>query len=287
MMRSWSALVLAAAMAAFGAFPGESHAAQSVPPPVSQPLLTYADAADLSLQAPVVAHVRIASAAPLKGAQAAGVPVGVTRYYVEADVLTLIRGAQGLPARIRYLADVRNDTAGRPVKLRKKEEFLVFATAEGARPGEVRLVAPDAQIRFSPAEADRVRAILREATVREAPPRITGIGRAFHVPGSLPGESETQIFLMAADGRPVSLNVLRRPGETPRWAVSLTEIVDDAAAPPQPNSLLWYRLACTLPANLPQQSFAEADPATVPAIRADYQLILSALGPCARSRTRP
>ncbi len=71
----------------------------------------------------------------------------------------------------------------------------------------------------------------------DAPPRITGIGRAFHVPGSLPGESETQIFLQTADDRPISLTVLRRPGEQPRWSVALTEIVDEAAAPPAPRHL--------------------------------------------------
>lgn len=256
-----------------GPFVCESLAAQSAP-------LSYADSADLSLESPVVAHVRLTRATALKGERAAGVPAGTTRYYVEADVVSLIRGAQGLPAHIRYLADA---PAGKAGKLRKKDEYLIFARPTGTQ-GEVQLVAPDAQLRYTAAEADRGRTILREAAARDAAPRITGIGRAFHVPGSLPGESETQIFLQAADGRPVSLNVLRRPGEQPRWAVSLTEIVDEAAAPPRPDTLLWYRLACTLPASLPQQSFSEADPATVPAIRADYQLIKMQLGPCGRTR---
>ena len=123
---------------------------------------------------------------------------------------------------------------------------------------ELRLVAPDAQIPYTAAAAETLRAILREASAADAPPRITGIGRAFHVPGSLPGESETQIFLQTADNRPISLNVLRRPGEQPRWSVALSEIVDDAAAPPQPNSLLWYRLACTLPARLPADALRES-----------------------------
>ena len=78
---------------------------------------------------------------------------------------------------------------------------------------------PAALIR--PATAERLRAIVREARAADAPPRITGIGRAFHVPGSLPGESETQIFLQTADSRPISLSVLRRPGEQPRWSVAL------------------------------------------------------------------
>ena len=276
-MRISLAIMGLAAGALAGPLTCESLSAQTAP-------LSYADSADLSLESPVVAHVRLTRASPLKGDRAVGVPAGVTRFYVEADVVSLIRGAQGLPARIRYLADVPAEASGKAGKLRKKEEFLIFARPTGTA-GEVQLVAPDAQIRYAVPEADRVRAILREAAARDAAPRITGIGRAFHVPGSLPGESETQIFLQAADGRPVSLNVLRRPGQQPRWAVSLTEIVDEAAAPPQPNSLLWYRLACTLPASLPQQSFAEADPATVPAIRADYQLIKMQLGTCARTRT--
>ncbi|MDQ4087724.1 MAG: hypothetical protein M3177_06920, partial [Pseudomonadota bacterium] len=151
-------------------------------------------------------------------------------------------------------------------------------------PGELQLVSPHAQLPFTPESASTLRSILREAAGAEAPPRITGIGRAFHVPGSLPGESETQIFLQAAGNRPISLSVLRRPGEMPRWSVALGEMVDAAAQTPRPDTLLWYRLACTLPRSLPPQSFAEAAPAEAAAIRADYRLILDRLGPCHRSR---
>jgi hypothetical protein len=127
---------------------------------------------------------------------------------------------------------------------------------------------------------------LREVTSPEAPPRIAGIGRAFHVPGAVRGESETQIFLQTADARPVSLTVLRRPGETPFYAVALSEIVDDAAAAPKPDTLLWYRLACTLPRALPERSLAEAESGSAAAIKADYKLVLDRLGPCTRTRTK-
>ena len=123
-------------------------------------------------------------------------------------------------------------------------------------------------------------------TQGDAPPRLTGIGRAFHVPGSLPGESETQIFLQTAGGRPISLTVLRRPGQQPRWAVALSEIVDEAAAPPAPDTLLWYRLACTLPAALPPQSLSEASAEEAQAIRADYAVVIDGLGRCTRHRSR-
>lgn len=244
---------------------------------------TYADLADLAVEAPVAAHIKISQAIGLKEERAAAVPPGKSRFYVEANIVSLIRG-QGLPASIRYLADMPRDSAGKSPKLRKKSEFLILAAPVPGRPGELQLVAPDAQLAWSPALADRIRTILREASAADAPPRIIGVGKAFHVPGSLPGESETQLFLLAAGGRPISLSVLRRPGEQPRWAVALGEIVDEAAAPPAPDTLLWYRLACGLPHALPPASFADADAGNVEAIRADYRLVLDRLGPCVRTR---
>lgn len=244
---------------------------------------TYADLADLAVEAPVAAHVRIDQAIELKDEKAASVAPGKSRFYIEADIVSLIRG-QGLPGSIRYLADLPRDSAGKSPKLRKKNEFLILAAPVPGRPDELQLVAPDAQLAWSPALADRIRTILREASAADAPPRIIGVGKAFHVPGSLPGESETQLFLLAAGGRPISLSVLRRPGEQPRWAVALGEIVDEAAAPPAPDTLLWYRLACGLPRALPPASFADAEAGNVEAIRADYGLVLDRLGPCVRTR---
>src|SRR3546814_13147877 len=70
-----------------------------------------------------------------------------------------------------------------------------------------------------------------------------------------------------------------------RWAVALSEIVDNAAAPPRPDTLLWYRLACALPPELPQSSLATADPATASQARADYRFVLRSLGPSAPSHS--
>ena len=131
-----------------------------------------------------------------------------------------------------------------------------------------------------------LRSIVREASGPDPAPRIVGIGRAFHVPGSLAGESETQFFLLTADNRPISLTVLRRPGEQPRWSVALSEIVDDSAAAPAPGTLLWYRLACTLPARLPPDALSEASPEENQAIQTDYRLVMEGLGACVRTRVR-
>lgn len=246
--------------------------------------LTYADLADLGAGAPVVAHLRVRGADRLNPREAANVRPGYTRFEIEAEVVALIRGTGGMPARVRYLVDLPNDSRGRPPRITRRSEFLVMANRVPSRPDELRLVTADAQVPYTPAAAETLRGIVREASAAGAPPRITGIGRAFSVPGNLPGESETQFFLLTADQRPISLTVLRRPGEQVRWSVSLGEIVDEGAGPPQPDTLLWYRLACTLPARLPAEAVSEATPEEARSIEADYRVILRGLGRCARSR---
>ncbi|HEX8263215.1 MAG TPA: hypothetical protein VF547_10110 [Allosphingosinicella sp.] len=265
-----------AALLAAGAPSAESQ----VP---TAPSPTYADLADLALAAPVAAQVRVADSVAVKAERAPGLRPGFARFYVEAVLVSLIRAPQTLPARLSYLVDLPLDAKGKAARPRKGSEFLLLAAPVAGRPAELRLVAPDAQIPATPERAATLRAIVREASSASPPPRIAGIGRAFHVPGAVRGESETQIFLQTAGGTPVSLTVLRRPGQTPQWAVALSEIVDEAAEPPAPGTLLWYRLACGLPRSLPRQSLAEAGE-HVAAIEADYRLVLERLGPCVRTR---
>jgi hypothetical protein len=268
---------LVPALAAVLAVPAESQAPAPAPAP------TYADLADLALAAPVAAQVRVAQSVAVKPERAQGLRPGFTRFFVQADLVSLIRSPQTLPTRLAWLVDLPHDAKGKAARPRKGSEYLLLAAPVAGRPGELRLVAPDAQIPATAERAATLRLIVREASSASPPPRIAGIGRAFHVPGAIRGESETQIFLLTAGGTPVSLTVLRRPGQTPAWAVALSEIVDEAAEPPAPGTLLWYRLACGLPRTLPSQSLAEAGDDRA-AIEADYRLVLERLGPCGRTR---
>jgi hypothetical protein len=253
----------------------QSNAPSAVP--------AFADLADLTLAAPVIADAVVRSTTRIKGPDAAGVAPGRQRLYVEADLTALVRGPEGSQPRVGYLVDVAVDGAGRMPKL-KKSRVLLFARPAAGQPGQLQLVAPDAQLPWTSAADAQVRAIARAALATDAPPRITGVREAFHVAGALPGEGETQIFLQTVDGRPVSLSVLRRPGERPRWAVALSEIVDEAAAPPARETLLWYRLACALPPSLPNASIAALSLADAEAAREDYRFVLSQLGACGRTR---
>jgi hypothetical protein len=204
---------------------------------------------------------------------------GRARFYIEADVTALIRGSSAVPPRIGYVADLPLTDRGREPKL-KKQRVLLFARAVPNRADQVQLTGLDNQRTWTPELDALVRGIAREVVAADAPPAVTGVGNAFHVPGSLPGEGETQVFLQTANGAPVSLQILRRPGEQPRWSVSLGDIVDESAGPPRPNTLLWYRLACGLPRALPSESLESGDPANAATAREDYAMVLRALGPC-------
>lgn len=245
--------------------------------------LSYADLADLAADTPLVIEAEVRKVARVKAERAAGLAQGHLRFYVEARVQKLVRGRNGIGRDISYIVDLPLDSRGKAPKL-KKRHVLLFARPVSGRPSFVQLVAPDAQIDWSPQKEAMVKAILVQAVAPDAPPRITGVGGAFYSAGSIPGEGETQIFLKTATGDPVSLSILRRPGQDPRWAVALGEIVDESASIPAPGSLLWYRLACSLPRQLPEQSLANLPPDDAQMARADYGVVISGLGPCGRTR---
>lgn len=274
------AAIICMTMAATG-----GKASVSAPAPVSSPAdkWSYADVADLFLAAPIVASARIVEAIPVpQPGNTPNRPVTI-RYYLVADVVALIRGTGGVSPRVSWIADVPLDSRGKPPRL-KKALVLVAALPVAGRPAELRLAARDAMVPWSAALEARVRSIIGSGLALNAPPRVTGITSAFHSPGNLPGEGESQIFLATAASQPVSINVLRRPGQATTWAVSLGEIVDEAARAPARDTLGWYRLACFLPRTLPAAAVADLSESDAAAARADYAFVIEAMGPCSRTR---
>lgn len=267
---------MAAAAALVAAIPAPFGAAAQVS--ASPPAPDYVLLAGLADAAPQVLRVQIKKATVIDPARAPDVPPTMARMLVDAQVMNLIRGKAGVTESIRYLVDVPRDARGKVPKL-KKAQFLLFARP-GSKPGEVQLINKDAQVAWNPAAEQQVRAIVTELVSPGAPPAIRGIREALHVRGNLQGEGETQIFLATVTGDPVSITVLRRPGLAARWAVSLTEIVDEAAAPPSRGTLLWYRLACFLPPQLPARAMVSNTPADNDLARRDYNFVLEQLGPC-------
>lgn len=250
---------------------------------------TYADLVSLADRSGLVVRAEIRRQSRVPAERAPGLATGFARLYIEAETLALLSGTSSIGESLTYLVDVPLDSKGKPPKL-KKREVVLFANlagrgAKGA--AQLQLIAKNAQLDHSPALDARLRPILTALASREAPPVVTGISDALAVPGTLTGESETQIFLVTQDRSPVSVTVLRRPGQPAAWGVSWGEIIDSSAKAPQPETLQWYRLACALPTGLPNSANLARDRAARRLAARDYAFVMNELGPCERAITEP
>lgn len=258
---------------------------KNVPPRISA---TYADLADLAEMAPLVLRARITKVAELDAKKMAanhsgGVRKGWARLYIEAVTSSLLTGPAAVGEAQRYLADVPRDAKGKVPKL-KKLEVLLFARHVEGRPGELQLVAPDAQLLWDAGTEAKLRQVLSEIYAPDAPRHISGVREAIYVPGNLVGEGETQIFLSTTDEEPAAITVLHQPGLPVTWSVSWSEVVESAGRAPAHDTLNWYRLACFLPPALPSGADVSATLADRAQAEADYQKVMTDLGPCFRNR---
>jgi len=243
--------------------------------------LRYESVVDFTASAEVIAHLEIVESIVVEAERSPNLADGFVRLYIEAAAITLLFGETSLDGNVRYLVDVPlgfDDRA--PVLIGQR--VLVFGRKVAGRPSDIQLVHHKAQQPYSPTLQQAVISVVSDLGSSNKPPVITGIIDAFSVPGNLTGESETQIFLSTVDGSPASLTVLRRPGRAPAWGVSWTEIIDRAAQPPEANTLEWYRLACSLPEQLPEAANQAQGRDSKAQAERDYQMIMGELGPCLR-----
>lgn len=259
----------------------------AAPSPAAQPgqariVEGFADLAGLTLLSPVVLRATIVDADKLGRKAAPGVPPGRVRMLVEAKIDSVFLAPDAVPARIRYLWEGPLDARGKAPKL-KGAPVLLFLRPSG-RAGAYQLAHAEGQVAATPAAVAAVRRAAEQSRSAELRGlRVTGVGNAFHVRGSVPGESESQIFVETADGRPFSIVVLSRPGEGRTYSVSTGDMIDDSAKPVQRDTLLWYELACRLPKSLPSTAAGQLSEEDRRAVEDDYLYMLGALGSCERT----
>lgn len=244
---------------------------------------SYADIADLVVNSPLILDAQIRKVTSLPATQTAGVPANIQRVLIDADVTSLVRGTDGFAAKARFLLDVPKNAKGKIPKLQKRRYFILGSKVGGS-PGTVKLSRPDALIEWSPANDATLRAITKEAVQIDAPQAITGITSAFHSQGTIIGEGETQIFLRTASGQPISVSILSRPGQSKSWAVSTGDVIDESAVAPTKNTLLWYRMACSLPRTLDPKLVESSEAKDIANAQSDYGFVIESLGPCGRTR---
>ena len=261
------------------AYAGQAEVA-APPAPILSP--TYADLVDLADSTTMVLLVQARKTAVVEPGRAPGVRRGWVRLYVEAQLVGVLRGGLPTSDSLRYLADVSLDSKGKPPSL-KKDTFVIFARS-GGQPGELQLVAPDAQLAADPPRVAQLRKILGQLATPDAPGRITNVYEALYEQGTLAGEGETQIFLTTASGAPASITVTHRPAQPTRWSASFSEVVNADGTPPPPETLAWYRLACFLPARLPAAANVSDNPEDKAQAEADYSFVRQDMGACTRTR---
>lgn len=292
-MRARLSIALFAATAGIVGFPSVIMAQTPAQTALPASPYTFADLADLATNAPITLHGVIMKATQIKADRAVGLAPNKARFYVESDIISLIRGVGPLAPRVQYLVDLPLTAAGKPPKLAKKQSVLIFAQPiPGERAGSfstnnIRLIAPDAQLPWDASSEAQLRAILSASVASESAPAITGIANGFHVPGTLPGEGETQLFLDTATGEPVSLTILTAADGSRRWSAAFGEVVDGNSDRPRTGTLGWYRLACGLPRQLPIEKLGGTAPEDRRRAAADYAYVLRELGQCVRTRTPP
>ena len=244
---------------------------------------SYADIADIVVISPLILDGQIRKVTKLPPTQTADVPANIQRVLIEADITALIRGDDGFAAKARFLLDLPKDAKGKIPKLQKRRYFILGSKVANM-PGTLKLSRPDALVEWSETNDATLRGITREAVQLGAAQSVSAITGAFHTPGTVIGESETQIFLRMASGDPISISVLSRPGQSKRWAVSTGDVIDESAVAPSRNTLLWYRLACGLPRTLDARLVESTEQRAVAGAQADYRFVLESLGSCGRTR---
>jgi hypothetical protein len=259
---------------------GFAQTRQGLPP---APPVTYADMVDLADSARLVLRAKIRKMIRVADERAPGLKRGHGRFYIEGETQALLTGTSPLGESLAYLVDLPLDSKGKPPKL-KKQDVLLFARPVAGQPGELQLVAPDAQLLWSETAEAQLRRIIGDLISPDAPGRISGVREIIHVPGTLAGEGETQIFLATQDGSPASITVSHRPGLPPAWGASFSELVADVGRPPVRGTLEWYRLACFLPNNFRSDANLSETPSSRAQAVADYRMVLGALGACDRNR---
>jgi hypothetical protein len=280
--RAWLAMV--AVLSVLGASGSAlAQAARPDRPPPAAPRLGpspgWTDWADLALASPVVLSVVTTDIDRLAKRDAPDVPAGEVRAIVRAGLTAAIRAPGVLPAEAAWRWQGQADARGR-APIAKGARYLVFgAPLSGGGDPAVQPLALTGGAALQPWSADGeaiVREVLTEALGRGARAMlVTGVRDGFRTEGDVPGTSESQFFLEASDGLPLTLVVTRAPEAEPRVLAATGELVD-RAQPVRPRTLLWRGLACGMPETLPGTLAENAG------LAADYALARATIGGCDR-----
>lgn len=181
----------------------------------------FTELARLTLAAPTILVGKVHAVVRVGRRDAPGLAEGSRRYLVRADVVRAILAPGAVPSRVEYLWDAASPR--RPAI--DDAAVLLFLRPTPGFADRFQLVAEDGQVADTPSAETTVHRLAAEARDPTlAGRRVTGVTKAFTVPGSVPGEAETQIFLRTTGSEPISLVVVSRPGEPKRYKIGRAHV---------------------------------------------------------------
>jgi hypothetical protein len=263
------------------AFASPLVAQQPIAPPTA--LMPYPVAARLYLSSPVVARGLIKGQSRLGKAEAATLPPlppGQGRAMLEVELQTVLKAPDALPAKLKFLWQGPLDAKAKLPNF-KKQSLLLFLTPK-TRSGVTGYGLSDVNsIRsWSTAEAEQLRAI---AVAAQDPAQrglaIKGVRTAFvTVPEDGNSAAFVHILFATQSGAPLAAILENQGG---RWSLrtTLSDLDQDGVAV-QPQSLLWYHMACGLPAQPPELVTRQPSEAEQALATQAWQAMLEQLGPC-------
>jgi hypothetical protein len=243
----------------------------------------YPVAARLYLNSPVVARGLIKSQSKLGKKETAALPAlppGQGRAMLVAELQTVLKAPDALPAQLKFLWQGPLDAKGK-VPGFKKQTLLLFLTpvtangVTGYGLSDINSVRP-----WQPAEDTQLRAI---ATAAQDPAQrglaIKGVRTTFvTLPGDANSDPYVHILFATMSDAPLAAILEKQSG---KWVLrtTMTDLDQDAAAIER-QSLLWYHMACGLPAAPPSNVIKQPTEAESALAREAWSGMLEQLGPC-------
>lgn len=239
----------------------------------------YARLARAYLGEPFVAYVKIRGTRKLPKTLSPALP-GRARFVVEADVIRVLKAPGVVNGRLLYVWEGPLDAKGKAPNF-KKQDMLVFLRPLNDPAVSFQLAVPEKQLIWTADAESRLRGIAQEA--QQASVRtisLTGVQSAFTTEADAPYARLTQFLFASRNGQLVGAATRVKPDGTGD-VISSSEEMLGGGLRIQANTLMWYHLACTTPAQLPADVLADQPTDEERAVVArDYATFKQALGGC-------
>lgn len=268
-----TALCLGLPMAAPASAQTES-AQNPAQPPASYPVI-----ANLTLGSDVVLTGTIRKMDRLAGRDALTAPEGFNRYVMQVDVTGVLVAPRAVPGEITYVWDAPEAVYGKRPKL-KGETVLLFLRAVPGNDRLYQLTAQNAQLRAPGQAVEMVRSISADPIRASGfAHRVTGVVDATRMQRASDESFGTHFLVETASKGLMTVSVPEGSGNR-AIRVMLPDSLGESRLL-EKNSLVGYFLACGLPAALPAPVLETAAAiGDVAAVKADYQHLRNAVGPC-------